>query len=350
MVDFAGWEMPLHYGSQIHEHHQVRRTAGMFDVSHMRMTDVEGPGAGKFLGRLLANDICRLAHPGQALYSCLLNEQGGIIDDLIVYTLDLTHYRMVSNAGTRDKVNAWLHAQATGVDVRLRERPDLGIIAVQGPLARALVTPLLSKELAKAARRLERFQAAWEGDWLVARTGYTGEDGFEIFLPGGECEALWEALRRAGVHPIGLGARDTLRLEAGMNLYGADMDEKVTPLECGLGWTIAWEPQEREFIGRARLETQRQKGPNQVQVGLVLLDKGVLRPHQRVETPGLGFGEITSGGFAPTLGRSIALARVPAGTVNPVRVEIRGQWLPAWVVKPPFVRNGHSCLPEEAVV
>lgn len=344
MVDFAGWDMPLHYGSQLEEHHRVRRAAGMFDVSHMTVVDLSGDRVGEFLRVLLANDVARLKASGKALYSCMLTEQGGVIDDLIVYFLDERHFRMVVNAATHDKDLAWIGRQAETFAVTVAERDDLSMIAVQGPQARERVASVIASELREPIAQLGPFFAHWSGDWFVARTGYTGEDGYEVIIPGAVAPAFWEALREAGVVPCGLGARDTLRLEAGMNLYGTDMDETVSPLESGLGWTVAWEPADRLFIGRDALSAQRGGGELRRFVGLVLEDRGVLRNHQPVRVPGVGEGQITSGGFAPTLGRSIALARVPAGTGPHCEVEVRGKWLAARVVKPPFVRNGHSCI------
>lgn len=339
MVDFAGWDMPLHYGSQVSEHHQVRRDAGMFDVSHMTVVDLSGGRAADMLRRLLANDIGRLVEPGKALYSTMLNPDGGVIDDLITYYLDPQHYRMVVNAATRDKDLAWLREQAAPFGVEIGERADVAMLAVQGPNARERVVPLLPPELAHRAGELKPFYAAWDGGWFVARTGYTGEDGFELVLPAVEAPALWRRLLDAGVAPIGLGARDSLRLEAGMNLYGTDMDEGTTPLESGLGWTVAWEPAERDFIGRQALAMQRAEGVECKLVGLVLLGKGVIRGHQPVRCGG-GSGQVTSGGFSPTLNRSVALARVPVDCGDGCEVEIRGKWLPAAVVRAPFVRHG----------
>ncbi|OBS08510.1 glycine cleavage system aminomethyltransferase GcvT [Acidihalobacter prosperus] len=343
MVDFAGWDMPLHYGSQLEEHHQVRRAAGVFDVSHMTVLDLAGPGARDFLRRLLANDVDRLKQAGKALYSCMLQADGGVIDDLITYYLDDGRYRTVVNAATRDKDLTWIRKQAEAFDVDIEVRDDLSMLAVQGPRARELAAGVLGDAGARALA-LGVFQAAELGERFVARTGYTGEDGFEIMLPNDEAAAFWRALLAAGVRPIGLGARDTLRLEAGMNLYGTDMDETISPLECGLAWTVAWEPAERDFIGREALERQRTGGGLRRFVGLVLEDRGVLRGHQRVIADGAGVGETTSGTFSPTLGVAIALARVPAGTGGRCEVEIRGKRLRARVVKPPFVRNGQSCL------
>lgn len=343
MVDFGGWDMPLAYGSQIEEHHQVRRDAGMFDVSHMTVVDIRGPGARDWLRRLLANDVAKLARPGKALYSCMLDEEGGVIDDLIVYWLGDDRYRMVINAATTDKDLAWMRRQAEGVDVDLQVRDDLALIAVQGPRAREKVHQVLG-DAAEAAAALEPFYLAELDGMAVARTGYTGEDGYEIMLPAAEAVEFWRRLLAAGVAPCGLGARDTLRLEAGMNLYGADMDESVTPLESGLAWTVAFAPAERDFIGRAALERQKAEGVKRKLVGLVLEDRGVLRNHQIVRVAGEPAGEITSGSFSPTLGRAIALARVPAETGETVEVEVRGKPLKAKVVKPPFVRHGKALI------
>ena len=346
VVDFGGWDMPLHYGSQLDEHHAVRRDAGMFDVSHMCPVDLEGDRVREFLRHLLANDVARLVEPGKALYSCMLNEQGGVIDDLIVYFVRETHFRLVVNAGTAEKDLAWIRAQAQPYGVGVRDRRDLAMLAVQGPNARNRAVALLAPADADAALRLDHFYGRFVGPadapWFVARTGYTGEDGFEIVLPAAEVATAWNRLREGGVRPCGLGARDTLRLEAGMNLYGSDMDESITPLECGLAWTVALrEP--RPFVGRAALEAQKAAGVPRRQVGLLLEDKGVLRGHQKVVTPA-GEGEITSGTYSPTLERSVALARVPPGTYERVQVDIRGKLLNARVVKPPFVRHGQPVV------
>ncbi len=345
MVDFGGWEMPLHYGSQMEEHHQVRRDAGMFDVSHMRVVDVEGEGARAFLRILLANNADRLELPGKALYSCLLREDGGVLDDLIAYFLREDGFRIVVNAATADKDIAWMLKQrnAHAPGLKLTPRPDLAMIAVQGPNARARAWQALPGARA-ATEGLIAFQAAEFGKYFIARTGYTGEDGFEIMLPAVEASALWQALAAAGVKPVGLGARDTLRLEAGMNLYGQDMDESTSPLESGLAWTVELKSA-RDFIGKAALLANP---PQRQLVGLLLLDKGgVLRAHQVVRTA-QGDGEITSGTFSPTLNQSIALARVPMGikTGDVLEVEIRGKPLKARAVKYPFVRHGKPCYSE----
>ena len=342
MVDFGGWDMPVHYGSQIEEHHAVRRVAGVFDVSHMCVVDLRGAGVRPFLSKLLANDVDRIQQPGKALYSCMLNEAGGVIDDLIVYRMTDSWFRMVVNAGTRDKDLAWMRGVAArlGGEVSITERADLAMLAVQGPSAREAVADLLEPGDDKAALALEPFFGRECGAWFVARTGYTGEDGFEIVLPATEVEAAWRALNAAGVASCGLGARDTLRLEAGMNLYGNDMDESRNPLESGLAWTVAFEPADRDFVGRAALEAIRAGGVPQKLVGLLLEERGVLRSHQKVVVAGIGEGETTSGTFSPTLERSIAFARVPRATGDRVQVDIRGRLLSARVVKLPFVRRG----------
>ncbi|MGL6291450.1 MAG: glycine cleavage system aminomethyltransferase GcvT [Silanimonas sp.] len=349
MVDFGGWDMPLNYGSQIEEHHLVRRDAGMFDVSHMTVVDLRGEQVRPFLRQLVANSVDKLKVPGKALYACMLTPEGGVIDDLIVYFMGERWFRVVVNAATRDKDLPWIEAQARPFGVAVQERPELSMVAVQGPNARAKFASLLSAEASAAVLALGRFAAAEvpgsavsatsiAGSLFVARTGYTGEDGFEVIVPEADAVALWEALERAGVGPAGLGARDTLRLEAGMALYGQDMDETVSPLEAGLAWTVAFDDG-RDFNGRAALEAQKAAGAPRQTIGLVMDEKGVLRHGQPVHTAS-GAGEILSGTFSPTLGRSIALARVPGGELGAVEVDIRGKRVPVRVVKYPFVREG----------
>ncbi len=343
MVDFAGWDMPVNYGSQIEEHHAVRRDAGMFDVSHMLALDLEGADAKAFLRSLIANDVAKLVEPGKALYACMLNEQGGVIDDLIVYFLSDTAYRIVVNAGTADKDVAWMQQRlaATGAAATLRVRRDLAMIAVQGPNARAKTWAAIPGAEA-ASTALKVFQAATVGDIFIARTGYTGEDGFELTLPVSKAASTWAALAAAGVKPCGLGARDTLRLEAGMALYGNDMDETVSPLDAGLAWTVDFKDENRDFVGKAALVAN---GARQQALGLILEDKGILRSHQKVFTA-QGEGETSSGSFSPTLEKSIALARLPLGVAagDAVEVDIRGKRLKARVVKAPFVRNGKALV------
>lgn len=345
MVDFGGWDMPLHYGSQIEEHHAVRRDCGMFDVSHMCAVDIAGPDARIFLLRLIANNVDKLKESGKALYSAMLNETGGVVDDLIVYFVGEGQYRMVINAGTAEKDLAWMTARVAAwqLDVVVVPRRDLAIIAVQGPNAKSKVWQVLPESRA-ATEALKPFYATSVGDTFIATTGYTGETGFEITLPASQAEDFWVKLLDAGVKPIGLGARDTLRLEAGMNLYGQDMDETVSPLNAGLAWTIDLSSDRAgiDFVGKAALLAQ----PQQKQfLGLMLLDKGVLRAHQKVITEH-GDGEITSGTFSPTLQQSVALARLPLGIAlgETVKVEIRDKQLTAKVVKPCFVRNGKALI------
>ncbi len=344
IVDFGGWDMPVQYSSQIGEHHAVRRAAGVFDVSHMCVVDLKGPRVRAFLAQLLANDVAKLKSAGKALYSCMLNERGGVIDDTIVYFLTESWFRAVVNAGTRDKDLAWIRRHAAAFGIEVSERTDLAMLAIQGPEARAKAAQLLSSGEAQAALALGAFVGRELGRWFVARTGYTGEDGFEIMIPAADAVPAWRRLNSLGVASCGLGARDTLRLEAGMNLYGSDMDESTDPFESGLAWTVALEPQGRAFVGREALEAIRARGPGAKLAGLLLEDRGVLRSHQKVLVPGVGEGEITSGTFSPTLERSIALARVPAATAERVQVDIRGKLLNAKVVKPPFVRFGKSLV------
>lgn len=356
MVDFGGWDMPVNYGSQIEEHHAVRADAGMFDVSHMCVVDLHGARTRDFLRGLLANNVDKLQIPGKALYSCMLDEQGGVIDDLIVYFFAEDHFRLVVNAGTATGDIEWIRARnvATGSEVAITpRRPDnapagaepLAIVAVQGPNARAKVwSAFPSTQPSDALKPFNAVvvQDAAVGEIMVARTGYTGEDGFELVVPAANVAAVWEKLHAAGVRPAGLGARDTLRLEAGMNLYGQDMDIHTSPLDAGLGWTVDLQS-ERDFTGKAALVAA---GQTRQFVGLVLRDKGgVLRSHQKVVTAS-GDGETTSGTFSPTLSLSIAFARVPTGIAagDEVHVEIRDRKLAATVVKLPFVRNGKALV------
>ncbi|MFA4968678.1 MAG: glycine cleavage system aminomethyltransferase GcvT [Sulfuritalea sp.] len=370
MVDFSGWEMPIHYGSQIEEHHAVRRDAGMFDVSHMCALDLAGPDATRWLRHLLANDVAKLTTPGKALYSCMLDQDAGVIDDLIVYFFTPERYRIVVNAGTAAKDIAWMRGQLEGFDAGLIVRrringdavaiiaaqgPDaqerrltgsesVAMIAVQGPKARERFWTAFPDSRA-ATEPLAVFQAAEWKDWMIARTGYTGEDGFEITIPADDAGQVWQKLLDAGVKPCGLGARDTLRLEAGMNLYGQDMDEDISPYEAGLKWTVDLKDPARDFIGKSALEGKHARPVRNQFAGLLLLDRGVLRAHQKVVTP-QGEGEITSGTFSPSLNQSIALARLPAGVAigSEVEVEIRDKRLKARVVKPSFVRNGKPLI------
>lgn len=345
MVDFHGWMMPLHYGSQLDEHHAVRTDAGMFDVSHMTIVDLKGSRTREFLRYLLANDVAKLTKPGKALYSGMLNASGGVIDDLIVYYFTEDFFRLVVNSATREKDLSWIsqHAEPYSIDITVRD--DLSLIAVQGPHAQEKAASLFTDAQREAVSGMKPFFGMEAGDLFIATTGYTGEAGYEIALPNEKAADFWQGLLNAGVKPCGLGARDTLRLEAGMNLYGQEMDEGVSPLAANMGWTIAWEPQDRDFIGRNALEQQREKGTEQL-VGLVMTEKGVLRnelPVHFTDAQGnVQKGVITSGTFSPTLGYSIALARVPAGIGETAVVQIRNREMPVKVTKPVFVRAGKA--------
>lgn len=346
MVDFFGWDMPINYGSQIEEHHSVRRDAGMFDVSHMTIVDVTGPQAKDYLRYLLANDVAKLSEKGKALYSGMMNEDGGVVDDLIVYHFDATNYRLVVNSATKEKDLNWLNKVAAPFDVSVTEQNAFAMIAVQGPNAKEKAATLFSEAQKEAVAGMKAFYGVQAEDLFIATTGYTGETGYEIMVPKARAVEFWDALIAAGVSPCGLGARDTLRLEAGMNLYGQDMDETVSPLAANMGWTISWEPTDRDFMGRKALSEQKAQGTEKL-VGLVFKDKGVLRAGLAVKTAD-GQGKITSGTFSPTLGHSIAMARVPAGEGAKigatVQVEMRKKWVDVEVVKPSFVRNGKSVL------
>lgn len=344
MVDFAGWNLPIHYGSQIKEHEAVRTDAGMFDVSHMLVSDIEGAQAKAWLQKLLANDVAKLGFVGKALYSPMLNEAGGVMDDLIVYRMNEaeTQYRIVSNAATRDKDLTQFEKVAADFDVRITPRYDLAMLAIQGPKALAKLKTV-KPDWSACLDGLKVFQGADQGqDWFVARTGYTGEDGVEVILPGNAAEAFFQALHAAGVMPAGLGARDTLRMEAGMNLYGHDMDDEITPLQAGMAWTVDFKDEDRDFIGRAALLAQKAEGVAVKQVGLLLESRGVLREGMEVVIPDVGTGVITSGTFSPSLKQSIAIARVPKATENTAQVDIRGTLTEVRVLKLPFVRNGQK--------
>jgi aminomethyltransferase len=338
IVDFAGWDMPLHYGSQIEEHHAVRQHAGIFDVSHMGVVDLHGTDATSYLHYLVANNIDRLTE-GKALYTCMLNEKGGVIDDLIIYQIKKDFYRLVINAGTREKDLSWMSMQATSFDVTLTERNDLAMLAIQGPEVKDKVKRFLPPDQAERLTNLKPFTFVMNKELFITRTGYTGEDGYEVILPATEAVKVWDMCLMLGIAPCGLGARDTLRLEAGLNLYGADMDETVTPLESNLTWTVAMDA-ERHFIGQEALANQSKDGVKQRLVGLVLDGPGIMRNHQKVWIEDNVSGEVTSGGFSPTLGISIALARVPTQIKDRCHVEIRHKLIPAQVIKPPFVRHG----------
>ncbi len=344
IIDFGGWDMPLNYGSQIEEHHAVRNDAGMFDVSHMTTVEVKGADAKLYLQFLLANDVDKLQPSGKALYSGMLNEKGGVIDDLIVYFINSEHYRVVVNASTREKDLAWMNKQINNFKVTVEENNEFAMLAVQGPNAIEKTNQVLSSIQQEAVKNIGVFFAADSESYFIARTGYTGEDGYEIMMPNSEASSFWNRLIKAGVKPCGLGARDTLRLEAGMNLYGNEMDESVSPLEANMAWTIDWKNESRDFIGKSALLSQKKSGVKNKLVGLILEGKGVIRSHMKVVIDGENVGETTSGTMSPTLKQSIGIARVPKTIGESVMLEIRGKLVPAKVVKPSFVRNGRSLI------
>lgn len=337
IVEFSGWDMPLHYGSLLNEHHAVRQNAGVFDVSHMGIVDIIGQDALSFLRHLFANDVNKITS-NQALYTCMLNDSGGIMDDLIIYRIADDSFRLVINAGTREKDIIWINAHASDA-LSLKERTDLAMLACQGPKIDQLLESFLPPPLAKAASALKPFHFTHAGSWMIARTGYTGENGYEIILPGSEAVKLWRDILRAGVTPCGLGCRDTLRLEAGLNLYGSDMDETVTPYASNLGWTVALSDTGRDFMGRKILEALNPKSAPFL-TGLVLMGPGVLRAGQKLYKDQEEVGIVTSGSFAPTLGKSIALARFTKPVENECTVMIRQKMVKAKLLKPPFVRQG----------
>lgn len=343
MAAFAGWEVPLNYGSQIAEHTAVREDAGMFDVSHMNVVDIQGIGAGQFLLKLLANNVAKL-NPGNALYSCMLNDNAGIIDDIILYYIDDSSYRMIANAATHDKDLAWLQKQSKSFNVKLSERSDLALIAIQGPHAISKTLQTLTPNQRAKAELLQNYQGIEANNWWIARTGYTGEEGYEIMLPTDQAAAFWQKLLAAGIKPCGFVARDSLRLEAGMRLYGADMDEETSPIEAGISWSVDWDPFERDFIGRKNLEQLKTHGVTHKLFGLILeKEKGILRAHQKIITEH-GEGEITSGGFSPTLDCSIALAKLPVKVKigDHCQVIIRNKEVDCTITKSVFARKGRK--------
>ena len=345
LVDFSGWHMPLHYGSQIQEHHHVRQYAGIFDVSHMGVLDIQGEDATLFLRYLLANDVAKLKTPGRALYSCMLNENGGVIDDLIVYYLAENTYRIIVNAARCEVDLNWLQTHAENFALTLIWREDLCILAVQGPAAIDAVIEVLGEKW-QPLKTLKAFNTLTQDHVQAARTGYTGEDGVELILPEATAIEFWQAALAVGVKPCGLGARDTLRLEAGLSLYGADLDEGTSPLIANLAWTVSFKDETRNFIGRAALLKERQDGVQQQLYGLVMQEKGVLRNQQAVYFDEQVVGTITSGSFSPTLGHAIAFARLPVTESKQAYIERRGQKIPVKIVQLPFVRFGEKVFEE----
>ena len=343
IVDFSGWAMPTQYTSQIAEHNAVRSTAGLFDVSHMTVVDIQGKDASAFLRHLLANDIQKLKTDGQALYSCMLNENGGVIDDLIIYRLDTNNFRCVINAACCDKDIAWIQQQAAHFSVTIIQPNDYCIFALQGPDARSLASQLLPQALSQTVNELKPFHACAAEGTLIARTGYTGEDGLELILPSDLAIEFWQLAIKAGVTPCGLAARDTLRIEAGLNLYGQDMTQDTSPLISNLAWTVSFHDTARHFIGRTALTQQQEQGISEKLVGISMTERGVLRSGQVIHFNNGTEGTITSGSFSPTLNHAIGFARVPVDAPNHGSVIVRKKTTPIQITKLPFVRQGKPC-------
>ena len=337
IVDFGGWSMPINYGSQINEHKVVRSDVGIFDVSHMSIFDLSGSEQAKFLKYLLPNDVDKIKNSGRALYSPLLNNDGGVLDDLIVYNLG-THYRIISNCATRSQNHDWFVKQSESYDVKIKLMNDLSIIAIQGPNSINLLDKIGIHDL----DRMSDFDVKIYNSSMIAKTGYTGEEGFEVVIENSDVESFWLSLLEAGASAIGLGARDTLRLEAGLNLYGTDMDTNNNPYESNLAWTIDLNDKKRDFIGKRALEEINKDACKELK-GIILRDKGILRSHQLIEHKA-GNGEILSGTYSPSFGFSIAFARLDKGHDGEGKVKIRNNEFKVEIVSPPFMRKGKMLI------
>ncbi|WWO96376.1 MAG: glycine cleavage system aminomethyltransferase GcvT [Candidatus Dasytiphilus stammeri] len=349
MIHFNNWIMPLHYGSQITEHKAVRNDAGIFDISHMLILDLSGSNTRKFLRYLLANDVAKLLHPGKSLYTGMLNQDGGVIDDLMVYFIGESYFRLVVNAVNCSKDLAWISYHAMNFNVTLKIRNDLAFLSIQGPNAQKKMHSILSEKQLNTVEKLLPFSNIQIDELFIAYTGYTGEKGYEIALPQEKAVYLWHQLIASGITPVGLGARDTLRIEAGMNLYGNEMNESISPLEANMERTISWK-YSRNFIGRNALRIKYDHNKKKKLVGLLMKEKGMLRKNFRVsfmdKSGQKQIGIITSGSYSPTLGHSIALARVPSTIGKSALVYLTHHNLkyqriiPVEVTNPVFVRNG----------
>jgi aminomethyltransferase len=345
MVAFGGWDMPVEYSGLIAEHLAVREAAGLFDVSHMGEFEVAGKGALRFLQRTTSNDVAKLAD-GQGQYTAFPRPNGAPTDDAVLYRLSAERFLMVVNAGNIEKDFAWLSGQETEGCV-LRDRSDeFALLALQGPRSQEILQPLTTVDLPGV-----KYYHFGEGTVsgvpaIVSRTGYTGEDGFEVFLPPDQAARIWEELldrgREAGLVPAGLGARDTLRLEARMCLYGNDMDETTTLVEAGLGWIVSLDPAKGDYPGRAVLEAQKKNGPPRKLVGFEVLGRGIARHGHPVYLGDEQVGAVTSGTFAPYVKKTIGLCYLPAAR-SPVgtefEIDVRGRRLPARVVPTPFYKR-----------
>ncbi|MGI6144280.1 MAG: glycine cleavage system aminomethyltransferase GcvT [Clostridia bacterium] len=354
IAEFAGWDMPIQYQSVIEEHHAVRTKAGLFDISHMGEIEVSGPDALTFLQRLCTNDLAKMC-VGQVLYTLMCYPTGGIVDDLLVYRLEQDKYWLVVNAGNKDKDWDWINEQLTLMHreeqekqtVELRDISDeIGLLALQGPLAQQILASISIESLEELRYYRFIFTNLAGVDALVSRTGYTGEDGFELYLPVEKTPFIWEKLLETGkdaglgLVPVGLGARDTLRFEAGLPLYGHELTEKVTPLEAGLEFFIAW--QKDDFIGKAALLKQKEEGVSSKLVGFMMIERGIPRAGYPLIKDGESIGEVTSGSFAPTLGQNLGLGFVVSKEAfidNEISVLIRGKEVKAKVTKKPFYKR-----------
>ena len=335
MVNFSNWEMPISYSSLIEEHNAVRNAAGIFDVSHMSVFDFDDGDQIAFFEKIFANDIKKIYKDNKAIYGALLNEEGGILDDLIIYHAN-NKFRLVSNCSTREQNRQWFEKHAVEFGVKVMERSDMGILAIQGP--DALNKILEIKEIDAQVNTLQSFGCMFEGDKLYARTGYTGEDGLELIVPTKDINHLWDQALELGCTPIGLGARDTLRLEAGLNLYGNDMTINNHPYESNMGWTIDMSDENREFIGKDAILSIDQSKSQKI-VGIILQDKGILRSGYEI-THEQGKGVVLSGSYSPTLQSSIGLARVDQGYKENGKVMIRNKLLNIDFVSPRFLGQG----------
>ncbi len=340
-TDFAGYTLPLHYGSSSNEHQMVRESAGMFDASHMVIVDLHGNDATAWLRQLLSNDVAKLTN-GRALYTCMCRESGGVIDDLIVYRLADDRYRLILNAANREKDLAWMEAHRPP-SIRTHEIQGQAVIAIQGPDAVRLTQAALAEmDRPMDVLAMNRFSAVESGDWFVARTGYTGEDGLEIVLPASQSATLWAALAAQDIGPAGLGARESLRVEAGLCLYGQELDEEHTPAESGIASTIDIEDPDRDFIGRDVLEDHKLFGGRCRQVGIVLDGRGAVSKGQAVELVGKTIGRITSSTFSPTREVSLALARVDREFKGGCDVNSGDRLIAAHIASIPFVPHGQA--------
>ncbi len=341
MIDFHGWDMPINYGSQLSEHEQVRNSCGIFDVSHMTILDFEGKDVKEFLRKLLANDINSLNEDFDGLYSALLNESGGILDDLIAYKLE-SGYRLVFNCATRESDISWVVSQVGDMNVSFSERLDLSMIAMQGPDVFEVLSRCFSAETSNELKKKRPFQGLMENGTLVTTTGYTGEKGVEIMIDNEKANSLWQKAIQSGARPVGLAARDTLRLEAGMNLYGFEMDKMISPLECNMAWTVSLKDKERSFIGKEAFELKKKNGDHDLLKGLLFEDRCIVRSNQEIffDEKKTKEGIVTSGTYSPTLKKSIALARIVHSDKETCLAEVRGKIFTAAIGQPRFIKEG----------